>query len=94
MLFEVPWRFLSLTNTCRSPKHCGNNNKDEDNSLKTLNDKNQQAWSQKFRQLMSIIVGYLMPNPIYTYILNIYDWQTHFVGNIIKWAWAHFFAKW
>ena len=21
------------------PKHCGNNNKDEDNSLKTLNDK-------------------------------------------------------
>ena len=25
--------------TCR-PKHCGNNNKDEDNSLKTLNGKN------------------------------------------------------
>ena len=23
------------------PKHCGNNNKDEDNSLKTLNDKNK-----------------------------------------------------
>ena len=22
------------------PKHCGNNNKDEENSLKTLNDKN------------------------------------------------------
>ena len=22
------------------PKHCGNNNKDENNSLKTLNDKN------------------------------------------------------
>ena len=33
------------------PKHCGNNNKDEDNSLKTLNDKNHQASSQKFRQL-------------------------------------------
>ena len=31
---------------------CGNNNKDEDNSLKTLNDKNQQASSQKFRQLI------------------------------------------
>ena len=30
---------------------CGNNNKDEDNSLKTLNDKNHQASSQKFRQL-------------------------------------------
>ena len=35
------------------PKHCGNNNKDEDNSPKTLNDKNQQASSQKFRQLIS-----------------------------------------
>ncbi len=29
------------------PKCCGNNNKDEDNSPKTLNDKNQQASSQK-----------------------------------------------
>ena len=29
---------------------CGNKNKDEDNSPKTLNDKNQQASSQKFRQ--------------------------------------------
>ena len=34
-------------------KHCGNNNKDEDNSPKTLNDKNQQTSSQKFRQLMN-----------------------------------------
>ena len=34
------------------PKRCGNNNKDEDNSPKTLNDKNQQASSQKFRQLI------------------------------------------
>ena len=33
------------------PKRCGNNNKDEDNSLKKLNDKNQQASSQKFRHL-------------------------------------------
>ena len=33
------------------PKRCGNNNKDEDNSPKTLNDKNQQASSQKFWQL-------------------------------------------
>ena len=32
------------------PKRCGNNTKDEDNSLKTPNDKNQQASSQKFRQ--------------------------------------------
>ena len=28
------------------PKRCGNNNKGEDNSLKTLNDKNQQASSK------------------------------------------------
>ena len=34
------------------PKRCGNNNKDEDSSLKTLNDKNQQPSSQKFRQLI------------------------------------------
>ena len=36
------------------PKRCGNNNnnKDEDNSSKNLNDKNQQASSQKFRQLI------------------------------------------
>ena len=33
------------------PKRCGNNNKDEDNSPKTLNDRNHQASSQKFRQL-------------------------------------------
>ena len=32
------------------PKRRGNNNKDEDNSPKTLIDKNQQASSQKFRQ--------------------------------------------
>ena len=34
------------------PKRCGNNHKDEDISPKTLNDKNQQASSQKFRQLI------------------------------------------
>ena len=33
------------------PKRCGNNNKDEDNSPKTLNDKDHQASSQKFWQL-------------------------------------------
>ena len=32
------------------PRRCGNNNKDKDNSPKTLNDKNHQASSQKFRQ--------------------------------------------
>ena len=33
------------------PKRCGNNSEDEDNSLKTLNDKNHQTSCQKFRQL-------------------------------------------
>ena len=40
------------------PKRCGNNNKnkDEDNSPKTLNDKNHQGSSQKFRQLINDFV--------------------------------------
>ena len=33
------------------PKLYGNNNKDEDNSPKTFNDKNQQASSPKFIQV-------------------------------------------
>ena len=37
------------------PKRCGNNNKDEDNSPKTLSDKNQQASSQKFKQLITFM---------------------------------------
>ena len=37
------------------PKRCGNNNKDEDNSPKTINDKNHQASSQKLRQQISCI---------------------------------------
>ena len=32
------------------PIRCGKNNKDEDNSPKTPNDKNHQVSSQKFRQ--------------------------------------------
>ena len=32
------------------PKRCENNNKDKDNSPKTLNDKNPQTSSQKFQQ--------------------------------------------
>ena len=39
-----------------------------------------------------LTIGYLMPNPIYTDISNIYDSETHFVDNIFRWAWAHFFA--
>ena len=35
------------------PKRCGNNNNDEDNSPKILNNKNHQASSKKFWQLIS-----------------------------------------
>ena len=38
------------------PKRCGNNNKDEDNCPKNLNNKNQQASSQKFRQQIKHVV--------------------------------------
>ena len=33
---------------------------------------------------VSTIIGYLIPNPVYTCILNIYDFPTHFVDNILK----------
>ena len=33
---------------------------------------------------MSNIVGYLMPNSLYTYTLNIWDLYTHFVDNILN----------
>ena len=36
--FQVPQTLEEGQRTYR-PKHCGNNNKDEDNSLKTLNDR-------------------------------------------------------
>ena len=39
-------------------KRCRNNNKDEDNSLKTLNDKNHQASSQKLRQLTCLSISW------------------------------------
>ena len=40
-------------------KCCEYNNKDEDNSPKTLNNKNQQALSHKFRQLIINLLGLL-----------------------------------
>ena len=33
---------------------------------------------------ISAIVGYLMPNPVYTYRLDIYDLLRHFINNILK----------
>ena len=43
-------------------KHCVYNDKDEDNSIKTLNNKNHQKSSQKFRQgrkLLELDCGYI-----------------------------------
>ena len=40
---------------------------------------------------ISTITGYLMSNPVYTYILDIYDLLTYFVVNIFKWV--HFFCS-
>ena len=48
---EEGWRTYQL-------KRCGNDNKDEDNSPKTLNDKNQ-ASSQIFKQLIFNVSSYL-----------------------------------
>ena len=45
-------KFREGSRVRQTPKRCGNSNKDEDNSPKNLNDKNQQASSQKFRQLI------------------------------------------
>ena len=39
------------------PKRTGNNNKDEENSPKTLKDKSHQSLSQKFRQLTVIYLN-------------------------------------
>ena len=51
---KVP-EFDKVRRTYR-PKRCGNNNKDEDNNMKVLNDKNQQASTRKFRQHIYIYI--------------------------------------
>ena len=56
------------------PKRCENNNNYEDNSPKTLNDKNQQASSQKFRQLIYCIIHCIILSQyrkIYTFRSNV-----------------------
>ena len=52
------------------PKRCGNNNKDEDNNPKTLYDENQQASSQKFRQLKKCNLKKAMEHWKYNYKYN------------------------
>ena len=37
-----------------------------------------------FYCISTTIVGYLIPNPVLTYILNIYDLQTHFVDTFLN----------
>ena len=54
---EEGWRTYQL-------KRCGNNNKDEDNSPKTLNDKNHKASFPKFRQKMKSQVRSKQKNKI------------------------------
>ena len=44
------------------PKRCGNNDKDEDNSPKTINDKNHPASSKKFRQLNHSYMSEVLSN--------------------------------
>ena len=56
------------------PKRCGNNNEDEDNSPKTLNDKNHQALSLKFRQLVRLIFIVLF-NFLFSGILMLPLWS-------------------
>ena len=51
---EEGWRTYRL-------KRVGNKNKDEDNSPKILNDKNHQAPSQKFRQLIQLKNKKILP---------------------------------
>ena len=58
----VPCKFLSSTNIYRMSEHCGNNNKDEDISPKTLYNKNHQALSQKFRQLIYSHLDFFLSN--------------------------------
>ena len=39
------------------------------------------------------LVGHLMPNPVYKYILNIWFIKQWFGGNFLKWTRAHLFAQ-
>ena len=67
------------------PKRYGNNNKDEDKSPKTLNDKNHQASSQKFKQLKENQSNNQnwFPRQVHpakwTYVVNSISFQTFFV---------------
>ena len=64
------------------PKRSGNNNKDENNSPKTLNDKNQQASSQKFRQLQPTEIEHLkIFKSFLFYLITHTPWQLTIFTN-------------
>ena len=86
---EEGWR------TCRL-KHWGNNNKDEVNSPKTLNDKNYQPLSQKFRQLkftwfkmafnlLMSITGYLWPSSSLKLFSVLEYWAVYSLMVLLTW---------
>ena len=60
-------------------------------------------WSVSLLNGILIIVGYLMPNPLYTYILNIYDlvwfglilWHINhcWLFNAKSWLWIYMICK-
>ena len=79
---EGSWVWQTPEESLRTywPKCCGNNNKDEDNSLKTLNNKNHQALSQKFRQLMICMLLFLLLPSIT--IMKIYTYKLTNTGKV------------
>ena len=70
------------------PKRCEYNNKDEDNNPNTLNDKNHQATSQKFRQF---IINFL--SQCSTFVIGSQDsfLSIHciFLGWLVVWVLWH-----
>ena len=63
------WRIYQL-------KCWGNNDKDEDNSPKTLNDENHQAFSQKFKQHRGCVKKFIW---CHIYCWFFYQWDTNTV---------------
>ena len=68
------WQIPEEDRRTYRPKRYRNNNKDEDNSPKTLNDKNHHASSQKFWQQTSLSRIWTQPTDSISY--NHYDTHT------------------
>ena len=65
------------------PKRCGNNNKDEDNSLKTLNNKNVSYFSLTFTKKKQAVYWWIIS------LENLYTIFSFFLykGVDTKWLW-------